>query len=108
MARPSRSVRWLMLFSVLLSSSASPAGEFDWFRKGKEPKTFANPNVEDLAKNLDWLENYIDKWGTIVAKSPDVWGEARLTKHRAEIEKQMATLLGGWTERINAQQARSD
>ena len=70
-------------------------------RHGVEPESCADPAVETLAENIDWLEHTIDRWGSIVAKTPDVWGQARLTKHRREIESQLAEQLGGFEERIN-------
>ena len=53
---------------------------------GKRPTTAQDSTIEELAKNIDWLENRINLFGTVVAKSPDVWGEARLTAHRQEFE----------------------
>ncbi len=58
-------------------------------RQGEKPETNEDHAVETLAANIDWLEHQIDYWGTVVAKSPDVWGEARLTKYRREIEEQL-------------------
>lgn len=54
---------------------------------GKAPDTAADNCVEELAKNIDWLENRLNLYGTVIAKSPDVWGEARLTAHRQEFEE---------------------
>lgn len=45
--------------------------------------------MEYLAENIDWLEHHIDTYGSVVAKQPDIWGEARLTKHRDEYERMM-------------------
>jgi hypothetical protein len=42
-----------------------------------------------FANNLDHLEKHIEKFGSVVVKQPDVWGQARLTKHREEYEKVM-------------------
>lgn len=70
-------------------------------RHGKEPVTHQDPAVEQLAANIDWLEHQIDRWGTIVAKAPDVWGEARLTKHRSEVEAQLSKRVDGFQERIS-------
>ena len=56
-------------------------------RHGREPETCVDPAVEKLAANVDWLEHNVDRWGSIVPKSPDVWGEARLTKYRREVEE---------------------
>ena len=44
------------------------------------------PTVKALAHDLDALERHIDKYGSVVTKQPDVWGQARLTKHRQEFE----------------------
>src|SRR5438093_303142 len=49
-----------------------------------------NPSVLTLAKDLDHLEKHIDWYGSVVAKVPDVWGQARLTQYRDEFEKTMA------------------
>ena len=67
-------------------------------RRGQAPKTNQDPTIETLAANIDWLEHQIDRWGTVVAKSPDVWGEARLTKYRAEVEQQLADRVGRFDE----------
>lgn len=49
-----------------------------------------NPTVLTLANDLDHLERHIDWYGSVVAKVPDVWGQARLTQYRDEFEKAMA------------------
>jgi hypothetical protein len=51
------------------------------------------PTVRALAHDLDDLERHIEKYGSVVVKQPDVWGQARLTKHREEFEQQMAAQL---------------
>ena len=58
-----------------------------------KPPTGQDAQIELLARELDWLEAYIDKFGSVVAKQPDVWGESRLTKYRSEYESQMAAQL---------------
>ena len=54
------------------------------------PATGADGAVERLADELDWLEHHIDRFGSIVAKHPDIWGQSRLTRHRAEYERLLA------------------
>jgi hypothetical protein len=56
-------------------------------------KVCAKPTIQVLAHDLDELEEHIEKYGSVVAKQPDVWGQARLTKHREEFEKEMAKEL---------------
>jgi len=79
-----------------------------FFVKRKNPHAPAAPTVETLAREIDWLERHVDHYGTIVAKHPDIWGESRLTKHRAEFERMMFEQLNQFTATINATQFRSD
>jgi len=72
------------------------------------PQTALDPCIEKLASEIDWLEGHIDAYGTIVAKHPDVWGEARLTKHRDEFERIMRAELGGFETRLSATVAQAD
>ena len=64
--------------------------------QGKQPVTKRDVALEDLAANVDWLENHLNQWGSVTAKSPDVWGEARLTQFRVEIEKRLKAELDGF------------
>ncbi|WP_339909981.1 hypothetical protein [Symmachiella dynata] len=65
-------------------------------------------SVEKLATEIDKLERHIDRYGSVVAKKPDVWGEARLTRHRREFEEVMADELKNFKSTINASLSRSD
>lgn len=68
----------------------------------------SSTSVEVLAKKIDTLEKHIDEHGSVTAKKPDVWGEARLTRHRREFEEQMAEQLNAFKTTINASLSRSD
>lgn len=103
---------WLPVFlSVLLiiSPQLAAAGEggfnFSRYFRGKPSSDSA---TIQLARTLDDLEKKLNKDGTVVAKAPDIWGEARLTKHRQEFERQMAKELDGFEFRLNAAISRSD
>ena len=65
-------------------------------------------SVEKLAKEIDWLESVIDCYGTIVPKQPDIWGEARLTRHRHQVEEQLFKDIDTFRETLNASLRRSD
>ena len=54
---------------------------------GKPPVTADDKALEQLAANVDWLEHHINQWGSVTSKAPDVWGEARLTQYRDEVEE---------------------
>lgn len=68
----------------------------------------ANPSMLELASDLDHLERHIDEFGSVTAKVPDVWGQARLTKYREEYEKEMEPLKDKFQETIQGSIARSD
>jgi hypothetical protein len=72
------------------------------------PPPVADPCLEDLARQIDWLEHHLDCYGSIVAKQPDVWGQSRLTRARLEYEEEMQKQLGQFTERTSAAIRRSD
>lgn len=98
-----RSMRILLTFTVL-ASSTPPAAFADWKLFSRPPAT----SVERLAANIDRLEKHIEAFGSVVAKKPDVWGEARLTRHRREVEEILAEKLDDFAPNINASLTRSD
>jgi hypothetical protein len=64
---------------------------------GKPPVTAEDKALEQLAANVDWLEHHINQWGSVTSKAPDVWGEARLTQYRDEVEQ----ILGPQRDKFN-------
>lgn len=70
----------------------------------KRPKS----SVESLAQEIDSLESHIDEYGSVVAKKPDVWGEARLTQHRSQFEQVMSKELESFKVLLNGNLSRSD
>ena len=74
----------------------------------RPPTTGVDCAVEQLAAEIDWLEHHLDRYGSIVAKHPDVWGQSRLTRHRAEYEALLAAERGNFHEIANASLRRSD
>jgi hypothetical protein len=82
--------------------------DFETKYHGTEPCSGKDGAVECLAENIDWLEHFLDTYGTVVAKQPDIWGEARLTKHRDEYERIMFRELTNFSVKINASISQSD
>lgn len=66
------------------------------------------PTVQALARDLDELERHIEKYGSVVAQHPDVWGQARLTKHREDFENEMYKELGNFKLTLQGSVAWSD
>src|SRR5690349_7462383 len=50
-------------------------------------KTKPDPTIKDIAHEIDELEEHLEKFGSVVPKHADVWGQARLTMHRQEFER---------------------
>lgn len=75
---------------------------------GTPPAMCEDGAIEVLAENIDWLEHHIDCYGSIVAKQPDIWGEARLTKHRDEYERILYQELNQFEFTLNAAISQSD
>lgn len=100
----------LTLALALIGAGSARSGDLGILRffQRKHPPTCKDMDAERLAEEIDWLEALIETYGTIVPKHPDVWGEARLTKHRHEIEQQMSTELNQFRETVNASIRRSD
>lgn len=105
---------------VLFLVAANPAARADpwhffhqlWKPPAKRPLapvTGHDTAIETLAREIDWLEHHIDRYGTVVAKVPDIWGEARLMKHRQEYEEVVARELYNFDEgRISGAQFIQD
>ena len=74
----------------------------------KKPPTCPDDAVSRLAAEIDWLEDHLEAYGSIVAKHPDVWGQNRLTRARYEYEEQMRAQLGAFQELNHASLRRSD
>lgn len=89
--------------AALVAPQATQAG---WPFGNKVKKT--NSPLVEASKIIDDLEHDLNKDGTVVIKAPDVWGEARLTKHRREFEKQMAEQIDQFELLLNASIRRSD
>lgn len=61
-----------------------------------------------LAQRIDHLEKQIDKYGSIVPKHADVWGQARLMMHRQEFEREMKADLCKFNPSFQAAISTSD
>jgi hypothetical protein len=67
-----------------------------------------NPTMMALASDLDCLDDHIDKYGSVVIKQPDVWGQARLTQYREEFEQEMRKDLSIFGPTLQGSTARED
>ena len=97
-------VAWSTCLALALPSTAmagdGPFRLIDWHPTGTP--------VEQLARQIDKLEKRIDQDGSIVIKTPDVWGESRLMRHRSDVETQLRARLGAFDFRINGVQTTRD
>lgn len=105
-------VAWLCIF-LQIGCCWQPARAVDVleafsFLHRKKPHTCKYPPVEDLAKEIDYLEHEIETYGTVVPKQPDVWGQARYTKHRQEVERVLSAQLWSFQDTLQGALSRSD
>ena len=119
-------IRSWMIGAMVLVSFPNPAGADDrlgglirglkrTLRGGKEvalervkPDACTHPNVEELAGQIDWLEHHLELYGSAIAKQPNIWGEARLTRHREEIERELAAKVTAFTTTFQAALSSAD
>jgi hypothetical protein len=73
-----------------------------------EPLISRQPSMMAVAHDLDHVEKHIDWHGSVTAKAPDVWGEARLTKYRQEIEKRLLTEIDSFRASTQGTLSRTD
>ncbi len=117
--KPPRKLRITILTSFIAISSVCAPVQADgpiqaklttWMKgHGKRPNTARDGRLEELATNVDWLEHHVNQWGSVSAKAPDVWGEARLTDYRFEVEKSLGGYINGFKpDQINGAQSVSD
>src|ERR1700676_3409332 len=90
-------VRWAGLVTAALVACLMSSCEM--FRSNRDcdgtgcphpAKVCEKPTVRALAGDLDELEKHVERFGSVVASQPSVWGQARLTKHREDFELQMS------------------
>lgn len=119
MPRAPRRPRLAVLVAAIAWLAGVPAmAEFPRFFRGltsplraahrDAPPLPEDPCLDALARETLWLEHHLDHYGSIVAKAPDVWGQNRLTRHRAEYEEQMRAQLDRFESRTSAALRRSD
>jgi hypothetical protein len=82
--------------------------EKEKYYHGKEPAMCGDTAIETLAENIDWLEHHIDKYGSVVTKTPDIWGESRWTRHRFEYESVLKKELERFEVKLQGSLRRSD
>jgi hypothetical protein len=100
-----------LVISSLIASSCQQMDLIDGpMADGNESEAvpLAPPTVEDLATDLDSLEHNIERYGSIVAEQPSVWGQARLTMYREEFEKTMQAQLTQFHATLQGSLSRSD
>lgn len=74
----------------------------------QKPHAGCDPCVEQVGAEIDWLEHHVETFGSVVPKQPDVWGEARLTKYRQDVEVELAKRLGEFGPTLQGSIRRSD
>jgi hypothetical protein len=102
----------LVAAAAAIQASSCQHGNFQGMcRDGECPghaQTCVNPTVRALAHDLDQLETHIERDGSIVVQHPTVWGQARLTKHREDFEREMFKDIDNFKLQLQGSLFRSD
>ncbi|MBA4032213.1 MAG: hypothetical protein C0478_15190 [Planctomyces sp.] len=99
-----RFVAALAISATLLPPGLTPAmAGIKWGGTGKHQTP-----LQAMAAAIDQVEKEIDGYGSVVIKQPDVWGEARWTKHRDDYERILSKELDQFKFTFNAKIRESD
>ena len=116
-------IAWTLVFLTFTPTHLSAGEPFGGFFKSvsrvargahesvferQKPDGCETQTVKELAGQLDWLEHHLDLYGSVVPKAPDVYGEARLTTHRQEVEKQLSDRLDKFGPTLQGAIRRAD
>jgi hypothetical protein len=93
---------------LLAGNSSRSAGQGLFHRHAAVQECPPPATVRELAKLIDEVDEELYEYGKITVKGPDVWGENRMTQHRAEYEDQMKSQLGKFQLLLNSYQRRAD
>jgi hypothetical protein len=91
-----------MALTLALAPASGRAGVFDHFWDS------GPPTLADVARMIDHIQNAILNQGTVVAKQPDIWSQARMTMFRKEFEDTMSPEVARFQDYLAARVARSD
>jgi hypothetical protein len=83
-----------MAAALVTCSCTGPLWQGDWLdgagaEEWSDAVSAKTPDVREIAAEIDRLEKHIEKYGSVVPKHADVWGEARLMMYRQEFERVM-------------------
>ena len=100
----------IVIVATLMLWLAPQTGHAQLFRRAKARPNPAEtmPTLAQVAAMLDDLDRTLFALGTIDIKSPDVWGQNRMTRHRDEFERTMYKQLNGFQEILQAAQRCAD
>src|SRR4029077_2953818 len=101
--------RTILLAALFIPASGGVVVEEGSHYLGWNQKPDEQIRLTDAEEMIDDLDGIMTAYGTISVKTPDVWGQDRLAKFRAEYELQMAEWLKhGFKSDINAAVRRSE
>jgi hypothetical protein len=93
---------------VAAPSEVQGQGLVGHFFHQDEEECYEISTVKDLAQLIDRLDQELFHHGQIAVKSPNVWGQNRMTQYRAEFEDQLKPEKDNFQLILSAYQRRSD
>jgi len=108
--RPADLRRHLLAILALTFTLAIPASA--GFIEKLTGSSHARPcvgSLEHLAALIDEIEGeLVERRGVVTVKTPDVWGQNRMTRYRREFDQEMEKNLSTFAETINGLQRNAD
>jgi len=113
--RPRRTALGACAALSLMLAAAAQARAGGWLGRLTAPRDAAPAaagepplTVRQLGKLIDDLDGELFARGMIAIKAPDVWGQNRMTKFRAEYENEMVKTLSQFQYKLNGAMRTSD
>ncbi len=103
--------RWTPVILVMGAIIQDPLSVYGGVLENIKGQFISDENpitLKDAACLVDCIDKELAKTGIISIKTPDVWGQNRMTRYRAEYETQMAKNIGSFQTILQGAQRRSD
>lgn len=103
-------VTLVLIVAIAVSGAAAAGGGDDLVDRifHRSQPADAPLTMKQVAQVVEEIDEALFRKGTIGVKAPDVWGQNRMTKYRAEYEAVMGDNLGRFQDILNAAQRRTD
>lgn len=108
-ATPALAALILALWAGIAREAAAQHGPFHRHRLAKQEEALLQPrSPEEIAKLLDHIDKELQAYGRVLVKSPDVYGQNRLTQYKIAFEDAFRTKHEDFQLLINSSRRTRD